>query len=173
MKFAIIKGRELLRYEHGDDNEVPPGARRLPVVVQAKPDHDPQTQYLDSYWQLADDGSCVGILYTVHDNPPKTPPPPFGEAPPQVIVERIIEQTSNAQVEALTRALVEMQAAQRVGEIIFAAMNGTDDAAKAAISQLEPLAAARGQNVEDFVREWITNRDAQAERAMAMLKGAA
>lgn len=172
MKFAILKGRELLRYEHGDDNEVPPGARRLPVVVQAKPDHDPQTQYLDSYWQLADDGSCVGILYTVHDNPPVISVP----APAPVVVERIeriIEQTSNAQVEALTRALVEMQAAQRVGEIIFAAMNGTDDAAKAAISQLEPLAAARGQSVEDYVREWITNRDAQAERAMAMLKGAA
>lgn len=164
MKFAILKGRELLRYEHDGDTEVPPGARRLPVVIQAKPDHDPQTQYLDSYWQLADDGSCVGILYTIHDSPPKTPPPPFGGPPVVVerVVERIVEQTTNENVEALRRAVAEMQAvhaetqtAQRIGDLIGTVMNGKDDAAIAAANALVPLADAEGLSVDEFVRRWL------------------
>ena len=170
MRYAILRGKELLRYEHGEDNEVPPGARRLPVVIQAKPDHDPQTQYLDSYWQLADDGSCVGILYTIHDSPPKTPPPPFGGPPVVVerVVERIVEQTSSDQVEALRRAVAEMQAAQaetqaaaRIGDLIGTVMNGKDDAAIAAANALVPMAEAQGLTVDEFVRRWL-NKGAAA-----------
>lgn len=163
MRYAILRGKELLRYEHGEDNEVPPGARRLPVVVQAKPDHDPQTQYLDSYWQLADDHSCVGILYTIHDKPPEPIAAP--SAPPVVVervVERIVEQTSNDQVEALRRTVAEMQAAhaetqtaQRIGDLIGTVMNGKDDAAIAAANALVPLADAEGLSVDEFVRRWL------------------
>lgn len=163
MKFAIIRGNELLRYEHDGDTEVPPGARRLPVVVQAKPDHDPQTQYLDSYWQLADDGSCVGILYTIHDKPPEPAAAP--SAPPVVVervVERIVEQTTNENVEALRRAVAEMQAAhaetqtaQRIGDLIGTVMNGKDDAAIAAANALVPMAEAEGLSVDEFVRRWL------------------
>lgn len=163
MKFAIIRGNELLRYEHDGDTEVPPGARRLPVVVQERPPHDPATQYLDSYWQLADDHSCVGILYTIHDKPPEPVSAP--SAPPVVVervVERIVEQTSNDQVEALRRAVAEMQAAQaetqaaaRIGDLIGTVMNGKDDAAIAAANALVPLADAEGLSVDEFVRRWL------------------
>lgn len=170
MKWAVLKGRDLLRFEHDGTSELPPGARRLPVVIQEKPPHDPATQYLDSYWQLADDGSCVGILYTVHDSPPKTPPPPFGGPPVVVerVVERIVEQTSNDQVEALRRAVAEMQAAQaetqaaaRIGDLIGTVMNGKDDAAIAAANALVPMAEAQGLSVDEFVRRWL-NKGAAA-----------
>lgn len=164
MKFAIIRGNELLRYEHDGDTEVPPGARRLPVVVQERPPHDPATQYLDSYWQLADDHSCVGILYTIHDKPPERNVPQ-GTLPPVVVervVERIVEQTTNENVEALRRAVAEMQAAQaetqaaaRIGDLIGTVMNGKDDAAIAAANALVPLADAEGLSVDEFVRRWL------------------
>lgn len=166
MKWAVIKGKDLVRFEeHDARREVPPGAKRYPVVIQQKPDHDPSTQYLDSYWQLADDHSCVGILYTLHDKPPE-PNVPQGTSPPVVVervVERIVEQTSNDQVEALRRAVAEMQAAQaetqaaaRIGDLIGTVMNGKDDAAEAAATALIPFATERGMTVPEFVLWWVS-----------------
>lgn len=164
MKWAVIKGKELVRFEeHDAQREIPPGSKRYPVVIQQKPPHDPSTQYLDSYWQLADDHSCVGILYTIHDKPPEPVSAP--SAPPVVVervVERIVEQTSSDQVEALRRAVVEMQAAhaetqtaQRIGDLIGTVMNGKDDAALAAANALVPMAEAEGLSVDEFVRRWL------------------
>jgi len=173
LKYAVLRGRDLLRYEHeAGVHELPPGARRLPVVVAEKPPHDPSTQYLDSYWQLSDDGSCVGILYIVHDKPPEVVAP---AAAPIVVerVERVIEQHINEQVDALRQALLDMAAAQRVGELIFTVQHASDDAAAVAIAQLEPLAKARGLAVDDFVADWIRNRDELTSRALDALKGAA
>lgn len=165
MKWAVIKGKELVRFEeHDAQREVPPGSKRYPVVIQQKPDHDPSTQYLDSYWQLADDHSCVGILYTIHDKPPEPVSAP--SAPPVVVervVERIVEQTSNDQVEALRRAVAEMQAAQaetqaaaRIGDLIGTAINGSTDAAEAAATALIPFATERGMTVPEFVLWWVS-----------------
>jgi len=169
MKWAVIKGKELVRFEeHDAQREVPPGSKRYPVVIQQKPPHDPSTQYLDSYWQLADDHSCVGILYTIHDKPPE----PVAAAPAPVVVERvverIVEQTTDAQVDALRQAVAEMRAAQaetqaaaRIGDLIGTVMNGNDDAAIAAANALVPLAEAEGLSVDEFVRRWL-NKGAKA-----------
>lgn len=169
MKWAVLKGRELLRFEDHDAlREMPPGAKRYPVVIQEKPDHDPATQYLDSYWRLADDHSCVGILYTIHDKPPVATPDAPAPVVVERVVERIVEQTTNENVEALRRAVAEMQAAQaetqaaaRIGDLIGTVMNGKDDAAIAAANALVPLAEAEGLSVDEFVRRWL-NKGAAA-----------
>lgn len=162
MKWAVLKGRDLLRFEYDGTSELPPGARRLPVVIQEKPPHDPATQYLDSYHQVSDDGSCVGILYTVNDKPPEVAAPSAPSVVVERVVERIVEQTSSDQVEALRRAVVEMQAAhaetqtaQRIGDLIGTVMNGKDDAALAAANALVPMAEAEGLSVDEFVRRWL------------------
>lgn len=163
MKWAVLKGRDLLRFEYDGTSELPPGARRLPVVIQEKPPHDPATQYLDSYHQVSDDGSCVGILYTVNDKPPEVASP---SAPPVVVervVERIVEQVTDANVEALRRQVAEMQAAQaetqaaaRIGDLIGTAINGSTDAAEAAATALIPFATERGMTVPEFVLWWVS-----------------
>lgn len=170
MKWLVLQGNTFVRFEEHDAcRPLPDDQQRYPVVIQKKPDHDPNTQYLTSTWKVSDCRTCAGILYTIHDKPPEPVSAP--SAPPVVVervVERIVEQTSSEQVEALRRAVAEMQAAQaesqaaaRIGDLIGTVMNGKDDAAIAAANALVPMAEAEGLSVDEFVRRWL-NKGAAA-----------
>ncbi len=169
MKYAILRGTQLRYYTYDGEGALEEGETRHPVVVDDQPEHDPSVHELTSRPVL--EGGVVRMVYDVIPRETIIPAGHItGGIGVQTIVERVVERSSDHQVEELRAALVEMQVARHVGELVFVMQHGTDEAAAEALAKLTPIATRRCQTVEEYVAAFIARRDAQAEAA---LKGAA
>lgn len=176
MRFAILRGKDLLRYELDDKGPLEPGAKRYPVETDPKPTIDPHTEYLDSYAELDPLRQVMRVKYMIGLQPPKPDVPEGATVIIQQVPAQIDLTATDQQIAALQAKLAEMQAAQdaqaaaqSVGALMAAIQHGTPAEAEAAAAELQRVAAAAGMSVEQLAAGWAAKRD----QTIATLKGAA
>lgn len=176
MRWAVIRGKDLLRYELDDKGQLEPGAKRYPVETDPKPVIDPHTEYLDSFAEFDPLRQVMRVKYMIGLQPPKPDVPEGATVIIQQVPAAVDTSAIDAQVAALQAKLAEMQAAQdaqaaaqSVGALMAAIQHGTPAEAEAAAAELQRVAAAAGMSVEQLAASWAEKRD----RTIATLKGAA
>lgn len=170
MKYAIVRGTQLLRYEHDDKAEVEPGCRRYPVEVAAQPEHDPERWMLESSPAIDTARGVVVIVYTAVPRPQMINPPSVAG---QTIIQQADTSALESQIAALQAMLARMQqrpAYDMESALLATVAIGARDGDPESIARLEPIAAKRGMTVPELIDELIAARIRATEEA---LKGAA